>query len=354
MKNLEFRAHNIKRKTIQLLILGLGLLICSNSTGAPLKLKFTEGDKYSFISVTERKITNIIEQNEVTTEETIRLENDFEVQEVDEKGFAWVKYTYKRVAMKVITPEQKIDFDSDSNQPRTPIQAAPYRLAIGESLYLRLSPQGRVEKINGLQSVVTFAKAKIRGMGGAQAISAGIEQAFSELEVKHTLENQIGVFPEANNIGPVWSSTEILLSSQAGYPRLAQIEDVNIVYERMYKLAGTGADGISIVDVNMKISSMSELMDIKGGKVEGQNTNLKASLDISGQGNGQIEIEQSTGRIINSKITQDSTQKAIMVATGEMRRPPSAPKPVKTHIVMNFSMLKIDTDRPKLPNDVNK
>ena len=49
------------------------------------------------------------------------------------------------------------------------------RLAMGEELYLRITPQGRIEKINGLQALITSAKAKMGNFAGADKVSQGID-----------------------------------------------------------------------------------------------------------------------------------------------------------------------------------
>ena len=69
--------------------------------------------------------------------------------------------------MKLRSKDQKSDFDSDANESKTPIQAMPLQSALGESIYLRITPQGHIEKINGLQSLITYAKGKIGNFSGA-------------------------------------------------------------------------------------------------------------------------------------------------------------------------------------------
>ncbi|HEY5505776.1 MAG TPA: hypothetical protein VIK28_11510, partial [Sedimentisphaerales bacterium] len=165
MKNLELRIEKeelrIVRRDYQFLILNSKFLICfvaamfcSVAMADSLKFKFAPGDRYSLVSVTEQKMARVADGNEQTPEQTTRLECDFDIKEVDEAGFAWVKYTYRRVIMKAKSQEVNFVFDSDANQLKTPLPAAPLRLAMGEELYLRITPQGRIEKINGLQALI--------------------------------------------------------------------------------------------------------------------------------------------------------------------------------------------------------
>ena len=123
-------------------------MFCSVATADSLKFKFLPGDKYSFVLVVEQNTSRVVDGNEKNSEQTTRLECDFDVEEVDENGFAWAKYTYKRVTMKARFEDQKLDFDSDANQTKTPLLAMPLRMAVGEGIYLRITPQGRIGKIN--------------------------------------------------------------------------------------------------------------------------------------------------------------------------------------------------------------
>ena len=224
-------------------------MFCSVAMADSLKFKFSPGDRYSLVSVTEQKMARVVDGNERAFEQSTRLECDFDIEEVDEAGFAWVKYVYRRVIMKAKSPELNFAFDSDANQFKTPIQAMPLRLAVGEELYLQITPQGRMEKINGLQALITSAKAKMGNFAGADKIGQGITQRFVEPTVRRELEDQLRIFPESNEGGVTWSRTEILSSAEAGYAQAEQIEEANIVFERTFRLNPdkSGQGGIAVV-----------------------------------------------------------------------------------------------------------
>ena len=371
MKNLEFRIKNGKLKAVrclsrfsilnsQFLICFVGAMFCSVAMADSLKFKFAPGDKYSLVSVTEQKMAQVVDGNERTFEQNIRLECDFDIEEVDDSGCAWVKYTYKRATMKLRSQEQKVDFDSDANQLKTPLQAAPLRLAMGEGLYLRITPQGLIERINGLQALITSAKAKMGNFAGASRVSQGINQLFAELPVRRELEDQLRIFPESNEEGATWGRTEILSSTEAGYAQTEQIEEVNIVFEKTFRLNPdkSGQGGIAVVDVNLVIKSASAPVL----SAPAPESSIRANREISGEGAGRIEIEEATGRIISSKMTQDMTERIKYVAQGPMLRPPPAPEPTTTHTVTTFQMTrreppapgKVEGDKPARPADANE
>ena len=275
MKNLKLRivvglAIPSGRRDCQFLILNSKFLICfvaamfcSVAMADSLKFKFAPGDKYSLVSDTEQRTARVVDGNERVAEKTLRLECDFDIEEVDEAGFAWGKYTYRRAAVKVKSPELNFVFDSDVNELRTPIQAMPLRMVVGEELYLRITPQGRIEKINSMQAFIATAKAKIGNFAGADKIGQAIDQQFTEPVLRRVLEDQMAVFPEPNKEGATWVRTDVLSSAEAGYPKVEQVEEANMVFERTFRLNPdkSGRDRIAVVDVNLVRDSMTDRQD---------------------------------------------------------------------------------------------
>jgi hypothetical protein len=363
MKNLELRSQNEELKTAgrlsrfsilnsQFLICCVSLLLCSNAMANELKFRFQPGDKYSLVSVTEQKMSRVIDGNEKNSEQNTRLECDLEIEEVDENGFAWAKYTYKHAAMKMRTADQKFDFDSDANQTRVPLQVMPLKLAIGESIYLRITPLGRIDKINGLQGVITYAKAKMGDFSGAGIVSQNIDRQFAELAIRRELENQLAVFPDSNNEKAIWTRKDVLSSADMSVARVEQIDEVNVVFEKTFRLSlgKSGGNDMALVDVNLTIKPDS----IPVSNTSASDSKTGVSREISGEGVGQIEIEEVTGRIISNKMTQDMVERVKFAAANQMLRPPPSPEPFITHIVTTFQMTKIADGKPLQPTDANE
>jgi hypothetical protein len=260
------------------------------------------------------------------------------------------------------------------------MQVMPLRLAMGEGLYLRITPQGRIERINGLQALITSAKAKISNVAGADKVSKAIDQQFTESAIRRLLEDQMAIFPEPNKematgLGHPfreWFRTDILSSAEAGYAKAEQIEEVNIVFERTFRLNPdkSGQSGVAVVDVNLVVkpapAPVLNTSPEKDGQAQAsEQTGIpgaKANREVSGQGAGRIEIEEATGRIISSKMTQDTVERVKYVAQGPTRRLPQAPEPITTHMVTTFQMTKreppvtgqAEGDKPAQPADANK
>ncbi len=342
----------------------------SDATGRTeekLCFKFKPGDKFSLVSVTKtsktRSFSTDANQNGLaadtnSTKQTVRITSDLDIDEVEADGSAWAKYTYRQVALKIEAKDMKIDFDSSAfgetsppagDESRShpdkigtvvtplrrperrieiPLLALPWVSVIGEDFYLKITPQGRVTNINGLNAVVGNAKSKIPNIPMRDQLIAATEQQFSEESIKRSLANQLAVFPDVNagpaRTGDTWS-------------RIQATEQGTVTIDWNYRLKEIRPDGIGIVDVNVIVAS-----DTNAGPVFVRG--MKAEREFSGGGAGQIEIEprykSGSGCIINSETTQDMVEKIRFLPEEAFRRPPPSPAPARTHIVTTFQMFR--------------
>ena len=369
MKNSEFRIKNEEFKAVrcvaqfsipmyrdsQFLICSVicALMTCAITFAAEeqLRFRFQPGDKFSLVLVTEQKTVRSppstgqgADSNEGVSTQSLRLECDFDVEEVEADGCAWAKYTYKRVALRARGAGVDMDYDSDANRPKVPPQVLPLHLARGESFFVKITPQGRIDKINGLQAVAGNAKSKIPNFAGRDRLIQLVEQYLNEAAIKGELESQFAVFPDASavtiDIGSTWNRQEqrdgdrtALQWSWCFSQRRGTARDVKAI------------DVKAIIDVNLIVSPIpqSGLARVEEPPNEEQDVTIggvRARREVSGQGTGQVEVDEATGRIISSTLTQDLVEKIELLAEGPIRRTPPTPPPVRTHIVTTFQMIK--------------
>jgi len=313
---------------------------CCSAAAETLGFNFKPGDKYFLSSVTEEKMTRNIDANEQVINRTIRFDCDFDIEEVDENGVAWAKYTYRRTGQKTTGPDTDVDFDSNTETKTTYLPVLPMRLVIGEGLYIRISPQGIVEKINGLQAVLSNVNSNIPRMSDRDKIMITniIDEMLSESTIKQTLEEQLAVFPDSN-CNSQWSRT-------------AEVPSKKIVQKWSYLLKNV-KDGTAIVDVNLDIKPSADTEEVvRGG--------MKYRRQNSGSGLGRIEIDLSatgTQPVIKSVITQDLTQELMVSSQGPLLRVPKIAEPVQTHIESTFLMTRRESTakivEPNQPADIN-
>jgi hypothetical protein len=297
-----------------------------------LQFRFQPGDKFYLLTVTEQTTTRVVDGNQQVFEQTVRLGCDLDIEEVQGDGCAWAKYSYRQAALKVKGQGVSVDYDSDANQPKMSSWALPLAVVLGEGFYIRITPQGRIDKINGLQTVVGSAKSKVPNIANKEQIIQTIDNQFAEAGIKRELENWLAVFPDANAVTGdpclIWSRTE-------------QIDEEEVMVERTFRLKESrpSLGGIAIIDVNIVIRPAAAAQETVSGGV-------RMRREVSGQGAGQIEIDESTGRIINSVLTQDSVEEIKTSSEGPVRRIPTVSEPVTRHIVKTFRMNKRDSEKP--------
>jgi hypothetical protein len=302
----------------------------------------------------------------------LRLECDFDVEEVDNDGNTWAKYTYRRVTFKAKGAGLDMEYDSDANRPKVPPQVLSLHLARGESFFIRVTPQGHIDKINGLSAVMGNAKSKIPNIAERDLLIRLVEQYFAEAAIKRELESRLAVFPDsappaavlrqqdagagAIDIGDSWSRREL-------------VDDDKTLLKWTWRLRerrGIAPDTIAVIDVNLVASPAPRSPSGEAGsKVEGQPRfigdkqevaigGVKTRREVKGQGFGQIEIDEATGRIINSTLTHDLVEIILLLPEGPIRRPPPAPAPTRMHIVTTFQMIKRDSNKLPVASEANQ
>ena len=351
MRNLELRIvkHYYKISILISQFLTSGLICCIMAfmpgicrAGEELRFQFRPGDKFSLILVTQINTTlpasstenksvsggGIESLRDEPVEQTFRIRSDLDIEEVEPDGSAWAKYTYRQVSLKSKSRDSEVDYDSEDRRlmkdveqdplreqsviATVPLKVMPWVSVINESFYLRITPQGQITNINGLAAVVGSAKSRVLNMSVRNQILESIEEQFTEDNLKRSLENQIAVFPDPNKfgmgrvgIGDTWS-------------RKQRENEDHITIERTYKLMEY-RDGVAVLDVNIIVAS-----DANAGPVSIDG--MKAERELSGRGTGQIEIEQSSGQILNSTMARDLIERIKFLSEGAFRRSPSPPR----------------------------
>jgi len=315
------------------------LFVCGEAFGEGLRFNFEPNDKYELISTVIQATEQVaVDGQKQISGQTVRLKSDFDIVDVEADGSAWARYTFKQVATKITAPDGTITFDSeiDVNRPRVPMQVLPLYAVLGENIYLKITPQGRITKINGLASIAGLAKGAVAGYAARNQLDSAfrlIENQFSETMMKSTLENQMAVFPDPcistgiMGIGDTWSRTEAIGTEEEG----------KVVSEQIFRLkerrTSPGAPSVAVIDVNIIIRPS---VDANGIAVAG----IKFIREVRGQGQGQIEINESTGQIINEQFVQDLENQAKITSEGLVRRVPKAPEPSRRRLEMTFQMIK--------------
>ena len=119
-----------------------------------LKLKLKPGQKHSMRIITENKISHTImgQQQKINHHKIVELE--FEVEKVEPNGAAWVKVIYRSLKEKGESNQGKMGYDS--TKPETfegnPL-ATSYNAMIGQGFVMKITPDGKVAKLKGIDEM---------------------------------------------------------------------------------------------------------------------------------------------------------------------------------------------------------
>jgi hypothetical protein len=293
------------------------------------QMRFKDGDKYYLRFVIEQKISQTVSGRQQYTEQTIGLGCDLDVKSVDPNGNALERYTYKWVKLMQTAAGGKIVYDSSDKGSPVPPVAQGFVALLDEGFSLKTTPKGRVEEVIGLQTLRDNVERKLPEGPMKEALKLGIKQFINEEGIKEQMESSLAIYPDKPvGIGDSWKRT------------LTLTQGASMTLENEWTLKDR-KDGISFIEVksNLKSNPKAELMGMGSAKV---------SYDLSGKQQGMIEVEESTGRLIRSRINQDISGQIKVEVPGQQTQQP--PIPVKINSIVTCEMTKRNDVKPVLNN----
>jgi len=292
--------------------------IHQNNEKIQYQMRFKEGEKYYLRVVTEQKISQTVSGQEQNIEQTIGLGYDLDVKNVEPNGNAWVSYTYRWVKLIQKGAGGRVVYDSSEKGLPVPLMAQGFAALLEESFSLKTTPQGRVEAVEGLQTLRSNVGKKLPEGPMKEAMMMGLKQFINEEGVKEMTESSMAIYPEKPvGIGDSWRKTVDLTQGAA-----MTIENEWILKDRK--------NGISFIEVKSSIKSNPKAVPMGMGST-------KVSYDISGKQQGLIELEELTGRLIRSKTNQEISGQMKVEITGQQPQPPI---PVKIDGIVTCEMTK--------------
>jgi len=308
------------------------------------KMRFKAGEKYYLRLVTEQKISQTISGQIQNIEQTIGIGYEFDVKNVETNGNAWVSYTYRWAKFIQKGAGGKLVYDSSEKGLPTSPMAQGFAALLEESFSLKITPQGRVEEVKGLQAVRNNVEKKLPEGPMKEAMMVGLKQFINEEGIKELTENSMAIYPEKPvGIGDSWRKTVALTQGVA-----MTVENEYILKDRK--------NGVSFIEVKSKIKSNPNAEPISMAST-------KVSYDLSGKQKGLIEIEESTGRLIRSKTNQEASGQIKVEVAGQKSQGQTIPvkidgvvtcemterKEVKTILDTNEEVVVTDTKAIKDP-----
>ena len=286
------------------------------------RLKLQKGKKYYLRMITEAKTSYTIMGREQPMEEVSGFGYNFDVNDIDMNGNAWVTCTFDWIKLNYEGSGGMIVYDS--TQLFSPVAPAAKRLSLllGARFQIITTPLGNVKQVNGLQRMFKKIEKNIKKRSQERFLLESLKKQFSEKFIKEIFESPLAIYPEtAVGVGDSWRKTVV---TTRGQPII--VENIWTVKERK--------NGIAIIENNSNIKPDPNAKPIERG-------DTKTSHTLSGKKHGLMEVEESTGLIRDSSLNLEMMGEMKVETTG--KEAPERLIPVKIQNVVTFQM----TERKK-------
>jgi len=297
------------------------LLLAAGSPAAEkvrLALQLKAGQTYKTRFISDQKVKQKIQGQEVNMNQSIGFVYTFEVQRVDPSGNADCRVRYQSVIFKQDGPQGKTEYDSDHPPTTVPAQAKSFAALVGQGFSLRITPTGRVTEVQGVDAMVDKISQAVDlpNEAARDMMRKQLKEQFGDAAVQSQMEQMLAIYPEKPvAIGDTWSRR---LSITAGFPMLL---------ENTYTLRGR-KDGLALVDVVTKLSRNPAGKPLKMGPAT-------LSFDLSGTQQGQLSIAEASGWVERSDLKQKFSGTLKMDGAPGMTEPLSWPIEAEVEIRMD-------------------
>lgn len=296
---------------------GLAVRFAEAAEKIQYRLKLEEGKKYYVRLIMEGNTFYTIMGREQPKEEAIGFGYNFDVNEVDENGNAWVKCTFDWVKLRHKSPGREVVYDS--TQLFSPVAPSAKRLSLllGASFQMKITPLGKVEQVKGLKTMFANIQKKISDRRRERPMLESLKGQFNGKSIKGLFERFLDIYPKDSvGVGDSWRKTIV---APLAKPVIA--ENIWTLKERK--------NGIAIIQNKADIRPDSNAKPtVERG--------AKTSYKLEGVQNGMMEVEESTGLIRECKLNQELTGETRIVTMG--KETTERIIPMKTKGVLTFQM----------------
>ena len=283
------------------------------------QLKLEPNEIYYFQIVTDRQITQKIKGQYRNIKNSLTYGFDFKVDEIESGGDIWLNCKYRLVKFSYQDPKGKDQYDSTQRHKPVPLSAAGFATMVDEDFYVNVTPQGRFKRINGLATVWRYMASKIPDIAQKKQIVAGLKNQINEDSMRAFFEDKLAIYPD-RPVGPgdSWTRTE------------ANPKDGPGIYEKKWTLKQR-RDGKAIIDYSAVIKPNPDAKRFSRYRI----TTIQ---QLSGRESGQLEIDETTGLILSSKITSEVTSETKVLKGAELLK--QQPQPAKVQATIICEMVK--------------
>ena len=283
------------------------------------QLKLEPNEMYYFQTVTDQQISQKIKGQEQSIKNSITYGFDFKVDEIESGGNIWLNCKYRLIKFSLQDHQGKDQYDSTQRHKPVPLPAAGLAAMVDEDFYANVTPQGRFERINGLATARRYMASKIPDIAQKKQIVAGLKNRINEDSMRAFFEDHLAIYPD-KPVGPgdSWTRTE------------ANPKDAPGIYKKTWTLKQR-RDGKAIIDYSAVIKPNPDAKRFGRRRI----TTIQ---QLSGRESGQLEIDETTGLIVSSKITSEVTSEIKVLKGAQLLQQP--PQSAKVQATITCEMVK--------------
>jgi hypothetical protein len=252
-----------------------------------LRLRLQPGQSHVIEATVDQRITLGAGEQRQENTSTVGVTYGLDVAEVDERGAALIKTGYRRTVFKLGAPNQEGSIDYDSANPAAPANpvTTAFGALVGEYVTTRITPEGRIEYVEGVDQMVANVLDKLGVPAGATrvALAASLTAQFGDQSVRENLANVVGPYPA----GPVGPGDSWVLDQETAR---------GLAIHTTYQLAAR-QQGMATVQLQSTVSSSPTAAEAaaRAGAPE---------YVLAGQQTGALDIDETTGLTQRGQIRQ--------------------------------------------------
>lgn len=280
-----------------------------------LKLNLKNGSEYNLKMFTEQKISQTIMKEKQVTIQNIGVSYTYKVEGVDSDGSMNLKVIYNSFLQDVQSAAGRMTYNSTNPKDKDNPFAKIYEALINKSFNLKLSPQGNVVNISGVDALLkTIIKnLKLPNAEAADMAEKSLREQFGDKAVRESMQNMMSIYPQSPvSPGDSWSKS------------YSTSKIFNANFDTKWTLKEV-KDGKAIVIVSSKIKGVPPKKSENGMPVPKYN--------ISGEQSGILELDVASGWVSKAKINQKLGGKVELDKT-EQTEAISIPLSIESTITM--------------------
>ncbi len=274
---------NVRFRTVIPAVSAIVLITLCGGAGAATQLqwKLAKGKTYYQKAMIEQQITQTLMGQEQKIDQTIGIGHKLQVLDVDSQGNMRIQYTFLWSRLKQVNPMAQVDYDSSQKTP-APAGAEGFAALIGQSYTIKMTPQGKILDVNGVEQLRDAVLKKLPPGTDATVGMNPVAGYIDKESLKQMTEASTAIYPDKPvNPGDSWSKDTTMV---VGFKTIIQSKWT-------LQKEQNGVATISVAST-MRTDSSGPAMETQG---------MKMRFALSGPQEGTVQVAEATGVITSGK-----------------------------------------------------